>query len=91
MDRLPPPIRAALHEGVVDWDPLVLRWQLNKLLAAGVTEGKAVETVVAWVRDWDRQEVKLFAHHWPARFGRYTPHVNAGATILRYGDRGRCA
>lgn len=86
-DRLPAPIRAALHEAVVKWDPRVVRWDLNKRLRSGMSEDDAVAASVRDLRDADADEVKLFAHLWPARFGRYSPHWNAGATIQRYGRR----
>lgn len=95
LDRLPAPIRRAIHEGVLDWDPRVERWALNKLLKAGVPMDQAVASIVQRLRDADAREVLDFAHRWPSRFGRYTPHWNAGATILRYDEasrvRGRCA
>lgn len=86
-DRLPAPIRAALHEAVVAWSPNDVRWELNDLLRDGMSEAEAVAACVHAIRDADEGEVKTFAHLWLARFGRHSPHWNAQATIQRYGAR----
>lgn len=89
LDRLPQPIRRAIHEGVCAWDPRVERWQLNKLLKAGTPPEQAIAQIVEQLRAADAGEVWTFAHHWPARFGRLTPHVRAEATIVRYDEVAR--
>lgn len=85
-DRLPLPIRRALHEAIVAWDPRECRWLLNKAIKAGVPQEQAVWDQVADIQSDDEREVRQFAYHWPARFGRLTPHVRADATILRYDE-----
>lgn len=86
-DRLPAPIRAALHEAVVAWSPNDVLWKMNKLLREGMSEAEAVAACVRDIRDADAEEVRMFAHCWPARFGRFSPHWNARVTIQRYGAR----
>lgn len=87
MDRLPAPIRRALHEAVNDWDPREIRWFFNKRIKAGWPEAIAVAAEIASIAHADATEIARFAHRWPARFGEY-PHLAADATILRY-DEGR--
>lgn len=82
-DRLPQPIRRALHEAIGPWDPREVRWSLNKRLKAGQEESAAVAVEIELIRLNDEAEVNAFQHRWPSRFGKY-PHVAAGATILRY-------
>lgn len=89
-DRLPPALRRALHEAVIDWCPLQERWLLNKRLKAGMTPEAAIAEALEVLRRDERAEIALFACHWPARLGRY-PHVGANATVLRYGERARVA
>lgn len=86
MDRLPRVLRSALWESVVNWDPRWIRWELNKLIKAGVAHDHAARLVVARLQTDELAEIRGFSHDWPARFGRY-PHVAAGATIQRYGTR----
>ena len=77
-DRLPPELRRAVHEGVVDWDARSISWSLNERLRAGLTERAAIAQEVAHVHASDAEEVRQFQHHWPSRFGRH-PHTAAQA------------
>lgn len=86
MDRLPTPIRRALWESVVDWDPCVVRWHLNQDLKAGLALDEAVAVQIVAIYDDEAEEINRFAHHWPSRFGKY-PHVAAEVSIQRYERR----
>ena len=98
LDRLPPAVRRGLHEGVVSWDPLFVRWQINKRVKAGMSLEEATAWAVAALRRWDDAEV--------AQFGRggspdalpllrgcanpnASPHLAAGASIMRYDEAAR--
>lgn len=80
------PLRRALHEGIIKWSALETRWMLNKRTKGGMQIDDAVAAEVANIRAADVREINQFAHHWPARFGRLTPHVRAQATIMRYDE-----
>lgn len=84
LDKLPPLLRRALWEGVIDWDARETRWQLNQMLKMGVPLATAVKDLAKAIRGSDQFEVTNFAAHWPSRFGRY-PHMAAKATLQRYG------
>jgi hypothetical protein len=88
VDTLPAPLRAVLHEGVLDWDARVCAWEYRKALKLGVPNGEAVALCVHAWREADRNEVMLFAGRHAKRYGHATPHVRAGASIQRYGARG---
>ena len=85
-DRLPAALRGVLHEAVVKWDPRQSRWEINRAMRAGLSEAEAVAEEIRAIHEAERAEMHRFAHHWPARFGRY-PHLAAGATVQRYGRR----
>jgi hypothetical protein len=88
MDRLPPSVRRALHEAVVDWCTLEMRWRLNRLLKSGATPKEAEDWIVNFIRQADAEELSRFAHRWPKRFGTY-PHVAASGTPVRYDEARR--
>lgn len=77
MDRLPIELRRALHDGVVNWDPQLMRRLLN--------QGYPVRNLVEMIADWNNEEVTEFQYVWPSRFGRY-PAVAAAATIMSYNE-----
>ena len=81
-DKLPAPLRRALHDAVLDWVPFNVRYWLNHHRAMGRSEPVAIRRVLALIRSWDQQEVHGFGEHWPPRFGTY-PHLAANATIMR--------
>jgi TRAP-type C4-dicarboxylate transport system substrate-binding protein len=80
-DRLPPPIRRALQQAVIEWDARWIRWLFNKSKKV-YPQQISIEKMVILIQESDDNEIELFKNHWPARFGKY-PHVAAQATILR--------
>ena len=81
-DRLPAPLRRALHESVLDWHPFDCRFWFNTYRRTGTPECEAINRTIAMLRSSDEQEVREFSEQWPEQFGTY-PHVAAGATIMR--------
>jgi Family of unknown function (DUF6525) len=83
LDRLPPTLRRALWESVVEWDPRELRRELNRLVKTGVPMSLAIQHLLESIRRADQIEIAEFSRRWPSRFGAY-PHVAAGATLQPY-------
>lgn len=77
MDRLPQPLRRALHEALYDWDPRWVRAELDKRMRAARRPDDAVASAVRMIIAGDETELWSFATTWPA-------HVRAGATLQRY-------
>lgn len=81
VDRLPPAVRRALHEALVDWDPRWVRAELRRRLAVARTAEQAIAATVRMIHAGDETELWSFATRWPL-------HVRAGARLQRYdGDR----
>lgn len=77
MDRLPQPLRHALHEALFDWDPRWARAELDKRLRAARRPDDAVASALRMITAGDETELWSFAQHWPV-------HVRAGASLQRY-------
>lgn len=88
LDRLPPALRRAIHEGLLPWDPCAERWKLNRLLKRGVPQADAVDDLVRGIRLADQTEAAAMRCAWPSRFG-VCPAIAANATILRYDEAER--
>ena len=84
-DGLPPVLRAAHQEGVIDWSAQHSRDKMRRAARDRVPSGTAAGILAASLRAGDVREVNAFAQQWPSRFGEY-PHLAAGATILRAGN-----
>lgn len=87
LDRLPQPLRWAIHEGIVVWDPREDRWWLDKLMQDGMPEDKAVARLLTWHRESNEYEIEKFGMALPSVFGGASPHMFAEATIQPYGER----
>lgn len=79
MDRLPPAVRRALHEALVDWDPRWVRAELRRRLLVARTAEQAIAATVRLIAAGDETELWSHAASWPL-------HVRAGASLQRYGD-----
>lgn len=77
-DRLPPPIRRALHEALMDWDPRWIKAELSKRTQARQPEA-AIAATLRMIAAGDETELWSFAERHPA-------HVRANATLQRYGN-----
>jgi hypothetical protein len=88
-DNLPAPIVHAMWETVVDWCPLAIALNLKRARKSGSEEADAITDQLGILAEADAWEIQQFCYHWPSRFGRGTPHVQANATIMRYDERGR--
>ena len=88
-DALPPEVRAALRESLVDWCPLrAQEWHVHLLKREKLKPAKAARALVRTIRRMDHAEVAAFARAWP-KGARAYPHVAAEASIQRYaGPRG---
>jgi len=83
-EALPPEVRAALREALVDWCPLRAReWHLHLLRDRRLKPAQAASFLVQTIRGQDHAEVAAFAKLWPAGAPAY-PHLAAGATLQRY-------
>ena len=83
-DELPPEVRQALRESLVDWCPLRAReWHLHLLRKERLRPAKAARHLVRTIRRMDHAEVAAFARAWPLGARAY-PHLAAEATIQRY-------
>jgi hypothetical protein len=76
-DRLPPPVRAALHEAILPLRADFLLSRYRRLLRNGWAPALATEIVLGWLADWDADLVAISG-----------PHAAARATIMRYHARG---
>lgn len=86
-EELPPEVRRALRESLVDWCPLRAReWHRHLLREGKLRPAKAVAALVRTIRRMDHAEVAAFARSWPSGAKAY-PHLAAGATIQRYAGR----
>ncbi|UPY39212.1 DUF6525 family protein [Sediminicoccus sp. KRV36] len=84
LEELPPEVRRALHEALVDWCPLRAReWHQHLLRTQRLKPAKAAKMLVRTIRKMDHAEVAAFARGWPKGAKGY-PHVAAGATLQRY-------
>jgi hypothetical protein len=88
LDKLPTPLRRALHEAITTWDPRETLIDLKARLKAGEPEVEAIAAEVAAIREADRTDIRSFRYHWPSRFGVY-PAAGARSTILRYDEAER--
>ena len=82
-DALPPSVRAALADGVVPWNPVQVLAIHNKMLKNNVSPMRAEMWSVKQVESSDTHDVLLFSREHKRRFGFASPHVAAGASILR--------
>jgi hypothetical protein len=83
-EALPPVVRRALQESLVDWCPLRAReWHLRLLNQQRMKPAQAAEALVQAIRGHDQAEVKAFARAWP-KGPRAYPHLAAEATLQRY-------
>ncbi len=83
-EALPPVVRRALQESLVDWCPLRAReWHLRLLNQQRMKPQQAAEALVQAIRGHDQAEVKAFARAWP-KGARAYPHLAAEATLQRY-------
>ena len=87
-DKLPAPIRRALQDSVIDWDPRAEHLALQRLKKNGFDEAVATKLVCLGLARADELEVREFGQYWPARYGAY-PAVAAQASILRYDEAER--
>ena len=60
MDDLPPPIRRALHEALMDWDPRWVRAELHMRLCAARQPATAEAATVRMIAAGD--ETELWSH-----------------------------
>lgn len=81
VDRLPPAVRRALHEALVDWDPRWVRAELRRRLLVARTAEQAIAATVRLIAAGDETEIWSHAASWPL-------HVRAGASLQRYGGKG---
>ncbi len=83
-EALPPAVRRALQESLVDWCPLRAReWHLRLLNQQRLKPAQAAEALVQAIRGHDQAEVAAFARTWP-KGARAYPHLAAEATLQRY-------
>lgn len=83
-EALPPVVRRALQESLVDWCPLRAReWHLRLLNQQRLKPAQAAEALVQAIRGHDQAEVAAFARTWP-KGARAYPHLAAEATLQRY-------
>ena len=83
-EALPPEVRQALRESLVDWCPLrAQEWHVHLLKKERLKPAKAAQLLVRTIRRMDHAEVAAFARAWPKGAREY-PHVAAGASIQRY-------
>jgi hypothetical protein len=83
-DSLPPEVRQALRESLVDWCPLrAQEWHVHLLKREKLKPAKAARALVRTIRRMDHAEVAAFARAWP-KGARAYPHVAAEASIQRY-------
>lgn len=83
-EELPPAVRRALQESLVDWCPLRAReWHLRLLNQQRLKPAQAAEALVQAIRGHDQAEVAAFARTWP-KGARAYPHLAAEATLQRY-------
>lgn len=83
-EELPPEVRRALQESLVDWCPLRAReWLQHLLRQEGMRPAQASFFLVQTIRRQDHAEVAAFARTWPKGAEAY-PHLAAGATLQRY-------
>lgn len=83
-DALPPEVRHALRESLVDWCPLrAQEWHVHLLKREKLKPAKAARALVRTIRRMDHAEVAAFARAWP-KGARTYPHVAAEASIQRY-------
>lgn len=83
-EQLPPEVRRALQEALVDWCPLRTReWHLHLLRQPRMRPAQAASVLVQTIRGEDQAELAAFAHTWPAGAAAY-PHLAAEATLQRY-------
>ena len=87
-DALPPPIRAALQEGPVVWDPGIIQARYRRWKRI-FGEAEAIDLAVSMIGGWHAQEI-LAARPWqPPEHGRRlplpSPHILARATMQTSG------
>ena len=83
-EELPPVVRQALQEALVDWCPLRAReWHLRLLNQQRLRPAQAASMLVEAIRGHDHAEVTAFARRWKAGAQAY-PHLAAEATLQRY-------
>lgn len=83
-EELPPVVRRALQESLVDWCPLRAReWHVRLLKQQRLKPAQAAEALVQAIRGHDQAEVAAFARTW-TKGARAYPHVAAEATLQRY-------
>lgn len=87
-DKLPKPIVRAMWGSVVDWCPLTVARDLKLKKRSGMADDDAIAAVLDDLSKADEHEIKQLCYHWPSRFGPGTPHVQAGATVMRYDELG---
>lgn len=88
LEELPPEVRRALWESLVDWCPLRAReWHLHLIHKERLKPAKAASVLVRTIRKMDHVEVAAFARRWPKGAKAY-PHLAVGASIQRYSGRG---
>ena len=86
-DALPPRIRARLREHAYD------AWAVNALMLwrryrrSHATPERAERALLRYLTHCENLERRAFAAAWAARCGSALPHVQAGASVMRYGRR----
>ena len=87
-EALPPEVRRALQESLVDWCSLrAQEWHEHLLRREKLRPARAAKLLVRTIREMDRAEVAAFARAWP-KGARAYPHVAAGASLQRYAGPG---
>lgn len=86
-DELHPIVRRALHDGVASWDAVKVREIMKFFQSGGCEEVEAATLAAKVVRGWDDIEIDTFNAKWVSIFGAETPHVAAGASVVRYDSR----
>lgn len=83
-DSLPQPMRHFLQEAVVQWDPFGCATILRDIERDGFSPQQAAREFLNLARRADMSEIYIFGKEY---FGDASPHLRAGASIQRYGER----
>ena len=86
-DALPAVVRDAINDGVIQWCVFDSTAQIRRSRLRGLTPENAARAEAQSIKAWDEHEVREFSAEHAAKFKRPSPHVAAGATILRRDER----
>jgi hypothetical protein len=81
-ERLPPQLRRALCDAVIDFSAVEILASYNQQ-ALRVGPARATHRILIELRQNEQDEIEEFAAEHLAQHGYALPHVAAGATILR--------